>query len=66
MINHIYKIKAFIGVAALAVSLSSCQYKDVRDAEYATQNIYMPTAANAIDGLYTIDQVAVPGQDYMY
>lgn len=66
MINHSYKIKAFIGVVTLAFNFSSCEYKDVRDAEYATQKIYMPTAANAINGLYTIDQVAVPGQDYMY
>ena len=40
-----------------AIILSSCQYKDIADAPYPDQLIYMPTAVN---GFYNINAVAAP------
>lgn len=54
-----------IGGSAL---LSCSKYKDVQDADYPEQRLYMPTAVqgNANNGLYEIKSVAAPGVVFRY
>lgn len=67
LINSIKLLTAFIGFAFILVS---CEYKDVADADYTVQKLYMPTAVN---GIFTIDNVPqrneylpTPGQAYRF
>lgn len=65
-------------IAALFLSgiilSSSCNYKDVADAEYPDQMLYMTTAVSAgnvtydgaRDGIYRVSLVSAPGSPYRY
>ncbi|OAQ39787.1 hypothetical protein A5893_09425 [Pedobacter psychrophilus] len=60
-----------LGIASLFFIISSCDYKEVGDAPYASQKIYIPAAAVADGGAnlnlpYSINTVAVPERDFRY
>ena len=58
-------------LTGLILTTQACSYKNVVEANYPDQSIYMTTAAAAIKapgatGYYTIASVAVPGQTFRY
>lgn len=64
------RIILLIITLASAVFVVSCEYKEVADADYPIQSIYMPAATN---GIFTIDNVPqrveflpTPGQAYRF
>lgn len=66
---NINKFKVFASCAVLTFALASCEYKKVRDADYAGQKIYMPAASVSADeqyGTFNIFSIATPGQVYRY
>jgi hypothetical protein len=65
--NSIKLLAGFLGIALLVVS---CEYKEVADANYPAQKLYMPSAIN---GIFYIDNVPqrveflpTPGQTYRF
>jgi hypothetical protein len=63
-------IKLLIAFSGFALLLTSCEYKEVADADYPAQKLYMPAAVN---GIFTIDNVPqrveflpTPGQAYRF
>lgn len=61
--------KRILAVAMPMVLLASCKkYQDVRDAAYPDQTVYLPAAVTGIsvNGIYSINAVALPGYTYRY
>jgi hypothetical protein len=63
-------IKLLIAFFGFALSFASCEYKEIADADYPVQKLYMPAAVN---GIFTIDNVPqrveflpTPGQAYRF
>lgn len=63
-------IKMLIAIFGFSILLVSCEYKEVADADYPGQKLYMPAAVN---GIFTIDNVPqrveflpTPGQAYRF
>ncbi len=64
---HLFKsfLLVFIGF----LSLASCKkYQDLVDADFPEQTVYMPAAVsgNSVNGVYNVNQVAVPGRTFRY
>jgi hypothetical protein len=60
-----------LGIASLFFLISSCDYKEVGEAPYSSQKIYIPAAAVADGGAnlnlpYLINTVATPDRDFRY
>ena len=62
-------IKILAPAAVIAVFTFSCtKYKEIGNATFSDQQIYMPAAVDGIstNGIYSINKVAVPGQVFRY
>ena len=62
-----YRLTFFL-FAALCLLAACSKYKNLQDATYPEQTVYMPTAVqgNANNGLYEIRSVSAPGVVYRY
>lgn len=64
------KVIRFITASAIlpALLFSCTKYKEIGDATFSDQQIYMPAAVegNSTNGIYSINKVAVPGQVFRY
>lgn len=64
-----YSLKQLIVYSGIVILLASCQYKEIADALYPDQKIYMPSSYN---GVFAVNTVALPvgnttpGNTYRY
>lgn len=67
MILRIKSLMIFVGVA---ISLLSCEYREIADAEYPEQKLYMPAAYYGLLNIDNVEQptiaVPTPGNPYNY
>jgi len=62
-------LKSVYLVLMVCLFFTSCKkYQDVIDSDFPEQTVYLPAAVsgNSVNGLYNINQVAVPGRTFRY
>jgi len=61
--------KSLFLVLIVCLFFTSCKkYQDIVDSDFPEQTVYLPAAVNgnSVNGLYNINQVAVPGRTFRY